>query len=167
MDRSYLIEEYGGPPGIIDDMPAALFMRDQFTRAPIDPAVKAHAIRLQPLRKLTPGMSYYTKEEGPDVHEFDPQKIYTGRELEMMADQLLREDANEVDEETGRRKGIKGDNPILFAEHIRNRQSREIGNKTGVPEPGIVRGIYNRTHPEGRKVNSEEARKRHGASYYR
>lgn len=27
--------------------------------------------------------------------------------------------------------------------------------------------MYNRTHPAGRKVNSLEARKRHGASYYR
>lgn len=166
MDRSPYIERYGGPPGIVDDWPALYLCDDQFVRAPIDPAHKAHLIRIQPLRHLTPDMSYYQKEEGPDVHEFDPSKTYTGREMELMADQLLREDANETDEE-GRRKGIKGENPILFAEHIRNRQSREIGNKTGIPEPGIVRGIYNRTHPEGRKVNSDEARTRHGASYYR
>lgn len=122
---------------------------------------------IQQLIRLNPEMTYYDRDEGPDVHEFDSKATYSKRELEQMADQLLREDANEVDSETGKRRGIKGDNPILFADHIRTRQSREIGNKTGIPDPGIVRGIFNRTHPQGRKVNSEEARKRHGASYYR
>jgi hypothetical protein len=67
----------------------------------------------------------------------------------------------------GKVKGIKGDAPILFEEHLHQRRRREIYNSMGVPDPSIVAGIYNRTHPEGRKVNSEAQRKRNGASYYR
>lgn len=99
--------------------------------------------------------------------EFEEGKEYTARELEQLADQLLRDDAREVDPDTGKERGIGGDNPILFPEHIYQRQKREILNENGVPEPGLVRGIYYRSHPEGRKVNSEEQRKKHGASYFR
>lgn len=99
--------------------------------------------------------------------EYEEGKEYTQRELEQLANQFLRDDANEVDPETGKRKGIGGKDPILFEEHIYQRQRREILNENGIPEPGLVRGIYDRTHPEGRKVNSESARSKHGASYYR
>jgi hypothetical protein len=67
----------------------------------------------------------------------------------------------------GKVKGIKGDAPILFEEHLHQRRRREIYNAVGTPDPSIVAGIYNRTHPEGRKVNSPEQRKKNGASYYR
>lgn len=67
----------------------------------------------------------------------------------------------------GRAKGIGGDNPILFDEHVYARKKREIYCKAGMPDPSIVAGIYNRQHPQGRKVNSKDQRKRHGASYYR
>jgi hypothetical protein len=99
--------------------------------------------------------------------EYEEGKEYTQRELEQLANQFLRDDANEIDPETGKRKGIGGKDPILFEEHIYQRQRREILNENGIPEPGLVRGIYDRTHPEGRKVNSESARSKHGASYYR
>jgi hypothetical protein len=67
----------------------------------------------------------------------------------------------------GRRKSVNGENPILFDEHLQSRKRREIYTTGGVPDPGIVSGIYNRTHPKGRKVNSEEQRKKHGASFFR
>jgi len=67
----------------------------------------------------------------------------------------------------GKARGIGGDDPILFEEHLQQRRRREIYNTTGVPDPSIKAGIYNRTHPQGRKVNSPEQRKRNGASYYR
>lgn len=67
----------------------------------------------------------------------------------------------------GRIKGIGGDNPILFEEHIYSRRRREIYTAVGMPDPSIVQGLYNRTHPQGRKVNSPEQRKKNGASYYR
>jgi hypothetical protein len=67
----------------------------------------------------------------------------------------------------GQLKGIGGDNPILFEEHFQSRKRREIYTAQGTPDPSIVSGMYNRVHPNGRKVNSEEQRKRNGASFYR
>jgi hypothetical protein len=64
-------------------------------------------------------------------------------------------------------RGIGGDSPILFEEHFHSRKRREIYTSVGTPDPSIVAGIYNRTHPQGRKVNSEEQRKRNGASFFR
>lgn len=67
----------------------------------------------------------------------------------------------------GSARGIGGDNPILFEEHFLSRRRREIYTSLGSPDPSIVQGIYNRSHPQGRKINSDEARKKHGASWYR
>lgn len=67
----------------------------------------------------------------------------------------------------GLARGIGGDNPILFEEHMQSRKRREIYTTIGTPEPEIVSGIYNRVHPQGRKVNSEDQRKKNGASFYR
>lgn len=67
----------------------------------------------------------------------------------------------------GKARGNKGRHPILFEEHLKNRMRREIYTSLGHPEPDIVSGLFNRTHPQGRKVNSEEQRKKHGASFYR
>jgi len=67
----------------------------------------------------------------------------------------------------GEARGIGGKDPILFEEHLANRRRREILPANGVPDPSIVAGIYNRTHPQGRKVNSEEQRKKNGASFFR
>lgn len=67
----------------------------------------------------------------------------------------------------GQLRGIGGKDPILFEEHIQSRRRREIYTAQGTPDPEIVSGIYNRIHPQGRKVNSEEQRKRNGASFYR
>ncbi len=67
----------------------------------------------------------------------------------------------------GQVRGIGGDAPILFEEHIAARRRREIYTTAGTPDPEIVSGIYNRVHPQGRKVNSEEQRKKNGASFYR
>ena len=99
--------------------------------------------------------------------EFEEGATYTARELEQLADQMLRDDARSVDPETGKERGIGGEDPILFAEHLYQRQKREILNENGVPEPALNSGMYYRAHPEGRKINSEEQRKKHGASYFR
>jgi hypothetical protein len=60
----------------------------------------------------------------------------------------------------GKERGIQGDNPILFEEHFQSRKRREIYTAQGTPDPSIVSGIYNRSHPNGRKINSEEQRKK-------
>jgi hypothetical protein len=67
----------------------------------------------------------------------------------------------------GEARGIGGDNPILFEEHLQSRRRREIFPNNGTPDPSIVAGIYNRVHPQGRRVNSKEQRERNGASFYR
>lgn len=75
----------------------------------------------------------------------------------------------------GPRRDIKGVNPILFQSHLYNRQRREIYVESGVPDPAFtmdrfgrpINGMYNRTHPDGRKVNTKGQRVKNGASFYR
>lgn len=67
----------------------------------------------------------------------------------------------------GKARTIGGENPILFENHLQDRRRREIFTSLGVPDPAIQRGIYNRTHPQGRKVNTAEQRKKNGASFFR
>lgn len=152
----------------------------------------------------------YRKEE--EVPEYEEGRSYTNRELELMANKLLKEQARsevcrecgehgvstgdtenseqEVQSKSGeqlvlafeeyecknghrwylgegKERGIGGENPILFEEHIISRKKREIFNTNGIPDPEIVSGIYNRVHPGGRKVNTDAARRNHGASFYR
>lgn len=153
---------------------------------------------------------YWQEEEAPEYEE--GKTDYTNRQMELMADELLREDARaelcrvckQRGDETGvvesrkqeaadlegnplylsfpeykckndhtwfkgegLARGIGGDAPILFEEHLQSRRRREIFPANGTPDPSIVAGIYNRTHPQGRKVNTEEQRKRNGASFFR
>lgn len=99
--------------------------------------------------------------------EFDPNNKYSDFELEELTNELLRAHARSHDPNTKRERGIGGKDPILFEEHLYARKKREIYNVNGVPDPEIVQGIYNRVHPQGRKVNTPEARKTNGASFYR
>lgn len=161
-------------------------------------------------------MYFFQEEETPEYEE--GKTDYTSRQMELMADDMLRQDARtelcrkcdqrgdetgkvlthrQVDEDgneiqdaegnplildfpeyvcknnhkwykgEGLARGIGGDNPILFEEHLQSRRRREIFPANGTPDPSIVAGIYNRTHPQGRKVNSEEQRKKNGASFFR
>jgi hypothetical protein len=65
----------------------------------------------------------------------------------------------------GKSRTHSGKNPVLFEEHLIQRRKREIYTTEGVPDPNIVSGMYNRTHPQGRKVNTDKQRKSHGASF--
>jgi hypothetical protein len=67
----------------------------------------------------------------------------------------------------GKARGIDGEAPILFANHLQDRRRREIYTSVGTPDPSISRGMYHRTHPQGRKVNTKEQRQKNGASFYR
>lgn len=165
---------------------------------------------------------------------YDPTQKYTKKELEELADVMLREDANRelcrkcrdtdpdsipygyetgeiewqvrkgtdgmpaIDDEgntqyiafpelrcekghrwykgEGPRRDIRGKNPILFETHLYNRKRREIHVKDGIPDPAFTmdrwgkrptQGIYNRAHPQGRKINTPEQRAKNGASWYR
>lgn len=152
------------------------------------------------------------KRDEEEVPEYEEGREYTNRQIELMTDALLREDARSEmcrvcgdrgeptgtvrtegqgisDQEgnelainfteyrcgdghswyqgEGEARGIGGDNPILFEEHLQSRRRREIFPNNGTPDPSIVAGIYNRVHPQGRKVNSAEQRSKNGASFYR
>lgn len=67
----------------------------------------------------------------------------------------------------GKSRGNAGKDSVLFEEHLIQRRRREIYTAEGTPDPSIVSGIYNRVHPQGRKVNTDKQRKQHGASFYR
>lgn len=76
----------------------------------------------------------------------------------------------------GPRRDIRGKYPILFESHLYNRKRREIHVKDGIPDPAFTMdrwgkrpttGLYNRSHPQGRKINTPEQRAKNGASYYR
>lgn len=90
-----------------------------------------------------------------------------GHELALKFEEIQCENGHTWFPGEGQLRGIGGDNPILFEEHFQSRKRREIYTAQGTPDPSIVSGIYNRIHPQGRKVNSEEQRKRNGASFYR
>lgn len=91
----------------------------------------------------------------------------SGHELVLQFDELHCDNGHTWFPGEGKERGIQGDNPILFEEHFQSRKRREIYTAQGTPDPSIVSGMYNRVHPQGRKVNSEEQRKRNGASFYR
>jgi len=92
---------------------------------------------------------------------FNYNENYTPSQLDAFATIILKADIK------GGSSTLKGDAPVLFAEHLKTRYKREIYNRLGIPDPSIQQGMYWRTHPDGRKINSEEARKGSGASYYR
>jgi hypothetical protein len=94
-----------------------------------------------------------TVEYIENMPPFDPAKRYTRWELTLHADKLLREHANTT---LDRREHPT----ILFAEHYKYRMKREVYVGTGTPDPAICAGLYNRSHPEGRKL-------RNGAGFYR
>lgn len=91
----------------------------------------------------------------------------SGNELTLSFEEYLCNNGHTWYSGEGKERGIGGDNPILFEEHFQSRKRREIYTAQGTPDPSIVSGMYNRVHPNGRKVNSEEQRKRNGASFYR
>ena len=76
----------------------------------------------------------------------------------------------------GPRRDLRGRNPILFETHLYNRRRRELLAKEGVVDPAYTmdrwgkrptQGLYVRSHPQGRKTNSPEQRKEHGAGFYK
>jgi hypothetical protein len=96
------------------------------------------------------------KKEVPD---FDPDlaDIYSQRALQLVAEKILLMDPKSPTE----------DPMWLNGEMYIRRAKREIFVADGIPDPAIVSGLYWRTHPQGRKVNSDEARKEHRAAFYR
>jgi len=105
----------------------------------------------------------FRKEAVSELKPFDASRTdYSERELALYADAMLRE------------AGASEDAPILFQEHIEPRWRKEVRVESGTPDQTITNSLsadgqtmFNRQHPQGRKVNSEQQRKTNGASYYR
>lgn len=104
----------------------------------------------------------FRKEMLAELPEFDPNAEYDERTLSMFADKFLRE------------AGSTDTCQFLFQEHIEPRWRKEVRVETGTPDASITNSLspdgqtmYNRQHPQGRKVNSDAQRKSNGASYYR
>lgn len=83
---------------------------------------------------------------------------YRPQVLEMFANGLLYYYSKELPNQEHPR--------ILNPSSFRRRKSREINVRSGTPDPSIEQGIYWRTDPRGKKVNSDEQRHTNRASYY-
>jgi hypothetical protein len=72
----------------------------------------------------------------------------------------------------GPRRDYKGPNPFLAKSHLENRMRREIQTALGTADPAYTLnknqqpGMYNRVGEGGRKQNTEEQRKKNGASFF-
>jgi hypothetical protein len=72
----------------------------------------------------------------------------------------------------GPRRDWKGPNQVLSKSHLENRQRREIQSSFGTADPAFTLnkngqpGIYNRVGEGGRKQNTDEQRKKNGASFF-
>ena len=119
-------------------------------------------------------MYYRRRQSQPvDIETFSEKSKYTSAELEEYATAILKQD----------RKDSKNDHNILFEDQLYNKKKREVlvdaseidGTLTNSMQdkekPGVYKGdqqkMYNRSHPLGRKTNTDLARKTLGASYYR
>lgn len=93
------------------------------------------------------------------IPDFDPslEFEYSKRELLLLTEKILDADPKPQMEE-----------PVfLFASQLRQRSKREIYCSNGVPEPHIVSGMYNRTHPNGRRWRDAERMRETKGSFYR
>jgi hypothetical protein len=116
-------------------------------------------------------------ESAPQIHKDtgDPLTDDAGNVLYMDFPELICENGHRWYLGEGKRRGIDGENPILFENHLQERRRREIYTEIGTPDPSLTQdrfgrptqGIYNRTHPDGRKVNTISQRRKSGAAYYR
>lgn len=100
------------------------------------------------------------------LEDFDPSKTYTPAQLEAYSDLMIDQDRRNRPDKEGYPK-------VLMQEHVETQWQREVNSGTEIDPAITVEGspdgqrMYNRTHPEGRKVNSPEQRKKNGASWYR
>jgi hypothetical protein len=106
-------------------------------------------------------------EHVPQFDEGEPVLNEEGRQLIMAFPELMCPAGHKWFKGEGKARQNNGKNAVLFEEHLAQRRRREIYTQEGVPDPNIVSGIYNRVHPQGRKVNTDKQRKDHGASFYR
>ena len=124
----------------------------------------------------------YGQETGHVEHQIqfddDNQPILdaAGNPLVVAFPELMCERGHRWYKGEGPRRDLRGRNPILFETHLYNRRRRELLAKEGVVDPAYTmdrwgkrptQGLYVRSHPQGRKTNTPEQRKEHGAGFYK
>lgn len=110
----------------------------------------------------------YYKETGEPIVDDEGNQLYVDYP------EFICEKSHRWYKGEGPRRDIRGPNPILFESHIYDRMRREIFVNEGTPDPAFSMDrfgrpghlIYNRSSPNGRRVNSEISRKSSGSSYY-
>ena len=110
-----------------------------------------------------------------DDEDNEPLLDAEGNQLYLDFPELKCEKGHRWFKGEGPRRDIRGRNPILFESHLYNRRRREIYVEAGTPDPAFtmdrfgrpIHGLYNRSHPDGRKINTKSQRAKNGASYYR
>lgn len=110
-------------------------------------------------------------ESKPQYEKDEPILDEDGDQLYMDFPELMCAKGHRWFKGEGQRRDIRGPNPILFESHLYNRKRREIYVETGTPDPAFTldrfgkptTGLYNRSHPAGRKINTEAQRRRNGA----
>lgn len=150
-----------------EDLPTTYEEGQDYTKADLGSIADA-MLREDSKREMCRECGEYGDPTGQQKPEtFDDIKDGSGNPLAVLFNEYRCPDGHSWYQGEGSLRGIGGDNPILFEEHFQARKRREIYTTLGTPDPSIVQGLYNRTHPQGRKVNSLEQRKKNGASWYR
>ena len=106
-----------------------------------------------------------------DLKNLDPKSKYASQHfIEQFGEAMLRTDINKAESPQRYQKHVVG---VKFESQLKKITSREKHSKSGVVDDTITSAgspdgqrIYNRSHPEGRRVNTEEQRKEHGSSYF-
>lgn len=105
-----------------------------------------------------------------DLANLDPSSKYASPGfIEQFGEAMLRKDINSQESPQRYQKQLG----VLFKGQLDKREKREKHSKSGVVDDSITAAgspdgqrFYNRSHPDGRRVNSEEQRERHGSSYF-
>jgi hypothetical protein len=105
-----------------------------------------------------------------DLKNIDPDSKYAREAfIEAFGEAMLRADIRKAEKPQPYQRSLG----ILFEGQLKKRRDREKRASEGVVDEIITAAgspdgqrIYNRSHPEGRRINSEEQRKEHGASFY-
>lgn len=92
-----------------------------------------------------------------EVEDYVEGEDYSDDELILLAEKILLTDPKSPTE----------DPMWLHGEMYYHRIRREIYCAVGTPDPSIESGLYWRTHPNGRKVSTDEQRKVYGHSFYK
>jgi hypothetical protein len=96
----------------------------------------------------------------------NPMMDEAGNQLRIKFPQYICSNTHTWWKGEGRAKSTHGKNHILFPEHEIIRKKREIYAEAGIVDDSIVSGSFNKAHPQGRQINSKEARDR-GSSFYK